>query len=78
MNVRELMAELQKMPPHLDVVIAETGGDEYVPVVQVLYEDGTSQIALLDQVVETVDVPPDPECPHGTCRDGCIHAPHDS
>lgn len=50
MNVRELIEALKVYPSDMDVVIAEAGGDEYVPVVQVIQEDGTSVVTLLDRV----------------------------
>jgi hypothetical protein len=68
MNVQELIAELKKMPQELEVVVAEAGGDEYVPVVQVLYEDGTSEVALLDHIEKTI-----PVHPYGSCG-GVCHA----
>lgn len=47
MTVKELIAALNKMPQDLDVRIWDEEEDDYMPVRQVLYEDGTSAVDLL-------------------------------
>lgn len=59
MNVRELIAELQKCPPDMEVCIPEIDGDEWVPVLQVLHEDGATHIALMSWVEATVPAEPE-------------------
>jgi hypothetical protein len=49
MNVRELIAALQRCPPSMEVCIWEDQPGEYVPVVEALYEDGSTHIDLLTQ-----------------------------
>ena len=49
MNVRQLIAELQKMPPDLEVRLWDEDEDDFMPVAQVLYEDGTSSVDLLTE-----------------------------
>ncbi len=48
MTVGELIAQLKRCPETLDVVM--WGGeqdDDWVPVVEALYEDGTTHVAIL-------------------------------
>jgi hypothetical protein len=47
MTNKELIEELQKLPPDLPVVLWDAEEDEYVHIAAALYEDGTSEIALL-------------------------------
>jgi len=47
MNVRELIAALQKLPPTMDVCIWDHDEDDWLPVVEALNEDGVIHIALL-------------------------------
>lgn len=46
-TVRELIANLERMPPDLDVRVWDGDEDDWAPVTEVLYEDGTSAIDLL-------------------------------
>jgi hypothetical protein len=65
MNVRELIAALQKCPPDMDVCIDDGEGD-YGPVVQVLHEDAVTYIQLL-----TTEVVVHPVHPYGSCGSVC-------
>ena len=47
MNVRELIAALQKMPPTMEVTIWDHEADENLPVVEVLHEWGHTSVELL-------------------------------
>lgn len=47
MNVRELIECLKKEPQELDVVVWDHDEDEWMTVVQTLFEDGTSHVAML-------------------------------
>jgi hypothetical protein len=40
------------MPPDLEVCVWDEDADEYVPVADVVFEDGTSTIDLLTDVYE--------------------------
>ena len=66
MNVRELIAALQKCPPGMDVCVWDHEEDDHVPVVQALYEDGVTHISLL-----TVAVVAHPVHPFGSCGGEC-------
>jgi len=59
MNVRELIRELRKVPPDMDVMVWEDEEDDYVDVAQVLYEDGVSYIQLLTYQVDVVEAEPE-------------------
>ncbi len=59
MNVRQLIEELKKMPPDLEVRVWDDLEDVYVPVVQVLYEDGTSSVDLLTDEQAVMAASPD-------------------
>jgi hypothetical protein len=58
MTVYMLIRALQKQPPHLEVTVWDHDEDENMPVVQVFYEDGTSEVSLLTRRVKTVTVAP--------------------
>jgi hypothetical protein len=62
MTVAELIAALRKEPQDLEVRVWDHEADEYVPVVQALYEDGSTSVDLLTHHEETV---PANEC--GVC-----------
>lgn len=47
MTVRELIAALQKLPQGLDVRVWDHEEDDWLPVVEALYEDGTAAVDLL-------------------------------
>ena len=64
MNVRELIAALQKCPPDMDVYIP--GEEDWEPVVQALYEDGATHIQLLTTEVAVI-----PVHPYGSCGGVC-------
>jgi hypothetical protein len=68
MNVRELIEQLQKCPPDMDVVTYDAESEDDVPVTMAIYEDGTSQIVLT-----TEDPPPvmHPVHAHGSCGGVC-------
>ena len=71
MKVRELIRELKRMPPELQVCVWDAPEDEYVPVVQALFEDGTSHVALLTkEVTGLVEARPedDGHTPGGAAR----------
>lgn len=59
MTVAELIRELRRMPPGLKVTTWDAEADENLPIVQVLYEDGTSAVALLTHAVDVVDAVPE-------------------
>lgn len=59
MNVRELIAELQKHPPEMEVCIADVETGEYETVVEVLHEWGHTSIDLLTTPSGSVPVPPE-------------------
>jgi len=59
MTVKELIAQLQALPPDMEVVIWDEEEDEYMPVVEALYEDGCSEIMLLTVEEDHVDVEPE-------------------
>lgn len=46
MKVRELIEELSKLPPHLDVTYWDHEEDEWVEVVEAIWESGTSVVTL--------------------------------
>lgn len=52
MTNKELIAALQKLPPDLGVHTWDEKEDDYVPVVEVLYEDGVPYIHLLTTTLE--------------------------
>lgn len=66
MTVSELIAALQRLPPHFDVCIPNAAGDEYVPVVEALYEDATTEIVLLTEPSGA-----QPVHPYGSCGGEC-------
>lgn len=53
MTVKELIEELGHVPEGMEVQIWDHQVDDYVPVVQVLYESGCPYITLLTVVEET-------------------------
>lgn len=60
MKVSELIAALKKLPQDLPVRVWDEDEDDYVPVVEALYEDGTSAVDLLThQESGTVPCPPE-------------------
>jgi hypothetical protein len=60
MKVRELIAELQKCPPEMNVEVWADEEDDFVPVTQVIYEDGCPEIHLHTGAPVAM-VPADPE-----------------
>lgn len=59
MNVRELIAELKKHPPEMEVCIPDLETGEYEPVVEALHEWGHTSLDLLAQPSGAVPVPPE-------------------
>jgi hypothetical protein len=57
-KVRELIAELRKLPPEMEVEVWDDAEDEFVPVVQALWESGTSAVHLQTIYSEVVEAPP--------------------
>jgi hypothetical protein len=47
MTVIELIAELGRLPPDVDVCVWDHDEDEYMPVVEALLEDGSTHVDLL-------------------------------
>lgn len=47
MTVMELMAELGRCPPDMEVCVWNDAKDDYVPIVEALWEDGTTHVDLL-------------------------------
>lgn len=47
MTVIELIAELGRLPPDMDVCVWDHDEDEYMPVVEALLEDGSTHVDLL-------------------------------
>lgn len=47
MTVKQLIAQLSKLPQDLDVCVWDHEEDDYMPVVSAFYEDGVSTINLL-------------------------------
>jgi hypothetical protein len=54
MTVGELIDALRKEPQGLEARVWDHEADEYVPVVQVLYEDGATSVDLLTHHEQTV------------------------
>ena len=54
MTVEQLISELSSMPKDMEVTIWDAEDDDYVPVVQVLWEYGHSTINLLTTHVDTI------------------------
>jgi hypothetical protein len=61
MKVRELIELLKKQPQDLQAVIWVEEEDAYLPVEDALYEDGTSEVALLTEKSDAIPVPPEEE-----------------
>ena len=68
MNVRELIAALQKCPPEMDACVWDESEDDWVPITMALHEDGHTVIQLL-----TDDPPPvvHPVHAYGSCGGVC-------
>jgi hypothetical protein len=49
MRVRELIEQLQKCPPDMEVVVYDAEEDDDVPVTMAIYEDGATDIQLTTQ-----------------------------
>jgi hypothetical protein len=72
MKVKDLIQRLLKEPQDLEVCIWDDAADEYEPVADVLFEDGSTEVHLL-----TVEVPQiDPLCPTGECTGQCDPEQH--
>jgi len=56
MTAIELIAKLQKVPPTLQVRIWDEEEDDYVPIKEVLWEDGSAVVDLLTYELETIPV----------------------
>ena len=68
MNVRELIAALQKCNPEMDACVWDESEDDWSPITMALYEDGATVIQLL-----TDDPPPvvHPVHAYGSCGGVC-------
>jgi hypothetical protein len=75
MNVRELIAALQKCPPDMDVQVWDAEEDDWIDVVQALYEDGVVNIHLLTTEVAVIPVHPFGSCGHADGCDACGDQP---
>ena len=61
MKVHELIAALRKEPPELEVRIWDHDADDWMPVVEALYEDGSSSVDLLTYESGAYPAPPETE-----------------
>ncbi len=53
MKVSELIRALRKLPQDIDVTVWDAEADDWAPVSEALYEDGTVEVQLLPEGIKT-------------------------
>ena len=66
MTVGELIEALKKLPEYMEAVVWDEEQDDHVPVVEALFEDGSTEIVLLTKPSGAL-----PVHKHGSCGGEC-------